>query len=484
MRAEGVFLAQVEVVQPGGQVAEVGVGIAVFIEDVVAFDGEAQVIEAVDHGVDEGIAAVLGVAAVVLYQVEAGFDAVLVIAVEFQPLFVVVGADVGIDGAHILDRDHPVDGYAGVLDRLVQDVVHAVGGGCAAFDVLGAGAARQAFIAFDHVDQLIQAGAGVALADVKVVQPVGQVAELGVFVAVFIEDAIAVDLEAQVIKAVGHGVDQVLAEDAGPGAVVLHQVKAGLLAVLVVAVQGQPFIQVIGADVGIDRANVIHADVAVGRCVGGLDGCIDDAVHAVGGIGAFGDLGVADFPVEASVGHDGVGDAVQAGAGVGVIGVELGQPFGDLLNAGVGVAVFVLKAAVDHLEADVVDAVGNRVGQVVTAIARAAAIVLQQVKAGLDAVFIVAVQGDEFFQAVLADVGVDRQHIVHAEHAVLCHAGGLRGFEDHQVEGVGCRQAADQVFVGDATVQADVGGHGIDQLVEAGAAGAVRGAVETVEIDR
>jgi len=278
-----------------------------------------------------------------------------------------------------------------------------------------------------------------------------------------------------VVDAVGHRVDEVLAEHARAGTVVLDEVVAGLFVGFVVAVQRRPLVEVVVADVLVDRPDVVNGDVQVGIHAGLCDGFVENFVHPVGGIGSFGDLSVGDIVVEPLVGHDHVGDAVEVGVGGRVVGVELRQPLGELLNARVGVAVFVEDVVALDLEAEVVDAVGDRVHEIVAPVARVSAVVLDEVVAGLFARLVIAVQLLPGVEVVGADVGVDADDVVGRKLAGGSRAGCVDGFDDNGVHHRGGFSTAFNIDAGDAPGKSRIGIDCIDELIQTGAGRVRRG---------
>ena len=189
---------------------------------------------------------------------------------------------------------------AAIQGVVVEASVEQVGAAAAAQGVVAPAAVQQvgAACAVDHIvapvsEHLI----GFVVADERVgvpgadgeppveeeiVQPARDIAERLVGVAVLVEEVLALDLEAVVVNAVGHGVDQVLAEELGGGAVVLNQVEARLDAVLVVAVQQNEVVVAVGSHPAVDLPQVEAADPAVEVNAGFVDGLEEELVEAVG----------------------------------------------------------------------------------------------------------------------------------------------------------------------------------------------------------
>ncbi len=84
-------------------------------------------------------------------------------------------------------------------------------------------------------------------------------------------------------------------------AIALHQVEAGLNAVLVVAVIGSPGTQVLRVDVGADIVDIRGRERTVIGNAGCADGVDDQGVHAVGGLGARRNLAPGKIVVEARI---------------------------------------------------------------------------------------------------------------------------------------------------------------------------------------
>ena len=473
--------ALVEVVQPVAHVGEGRVGIAVLVEEVVALDLEPEVVEAVGDRVDEVLAEVVRVRAVVLDQVVAGLLAVLVIAVQRGELRQArrVAAHPGVHGAQVFRRDPAVAHRVGGGDGLHDQLVERVGVARPGVDVGGGRVARQSRVGLDRVDDAVQPGAGARLVDVEIVQPRGHVGERRVGVAVLVEQVGALDLEADVVDPVQHRVDQVLAEILGVGAVVLDQVVAGFLAVLVVAVQGGELRQPgrVRADPGVEGRHVGHADRAVrGGGIGGGQALRDQLVQAVGGVLSPGDVGLCRAGCQPRIGLDQRHGPVQPGAGGGAVLPELRQPARHLLDRGVGVAILVEESAVLDLEPHVVDAVDHRVEQVLPAVIGVGTVVLHLVITGFLGCLVVAMQRRPLHQAVGADPGVHRNDLGGGEDAVRRGAGGQCCLDDDPVELVGRRRPAGDLGRAVVAREAVVGVDRIHQLVQTGARRAVRAA--------
>ena len=153
---------QVIVVQPCGQVAEVGVLVPVFVENIVSFDLKPEMIDAVGNRVDEVVTTELYVAAVVLYEMESCFVAVvIVISVEFRPFLEMMFPDIRIDGSYIFHRYSSVTGNLGFPDCFIDDLVQSVCGICSGIDIIRIGVSRQARIAFYRIGEPVKTGAGV-----------------------------------------------------------------------------------------------------------------------------------------------------------------------------------------------------------------------------------------------------------------------------------------------------------------------------------
>ena len=153
----------------------------------------------------------------------------------------------------------------------------------------------------------------------EVVEPGRHVGQTGVGVAVLVEEAPVLDFEPEMVDTVGDGVDQVLTEVVGLGAIVLHQVVAGFTAVFVVAVQFDEACQPcgVGADPGAERFEVGSGEPAVVHATGGGDALEDQRVQGVRRAGAPVDVGGGGVAGQAGVHLDGVNDAVQTGTGGG-----------------------------------------------------------------------------------------------------------------------------------------------------------------------
>ena len=459
-----------EVVDPGRHLGRGGVRVAVLVLEAAVHDLEAEVVDAVGDGVHQIPAEVRRVGAVVLHQVESGFQAVLVVAVEFDEpgLTAGIGPHPGIDRDQIAAGDPAVGHGAGGGDAVQQQGVERVGGGRTGGNVRCRRVAGEAGVHHQVVGDPVESGAGGGRVEQKVVQPGGHIRDGGVGIAVLVAELAVHDLETDVVDAVGDGVDEVLAEGLGGRTVVLHQVEAGLHPVLVVAMQfHETGIAIhVGADPGVDGAHVVGRHRSVTQAARRCQAIEDHPVQGVCGIGAAEDVGVGNARVQAGVGHHHVGHAVQARAGRRPVGVELRQPLGDLQHRRVGIAVLVDEVVALDLEAQVIEPVGHGVDQRLAAVLEVAAVVLDAVEAGFGAVLVVAVQIGPFGEPVGPDPGVHGPHFIDGEDAVAGGAHGRRGLHDDPVHAVRGRGAGRDVGGGVRAGQPGVDLDRVDHLVQ------------------
>ena len=144
--------------------------------------------------------------------------------------------------------------------------------------------------------------------------------------------------------------------------------------------------------------------------------------HAVRGSQAIIDICGGSRLGEAGIKAHPIGEPIETAARGGGISVVIGDPFGHIADLGVGVAIFIHKATINcDVEADVIDAIKDGVDGVLGEQGGIATIVLHQVVTGLDAVFVVAMQGDKRGVAIgiTADPAIDPEHLRFAE------AGGI-----------------------------------------------------------
>ena len=313
----------------------------------------------------------------------------------------------------------------------------------------------------------------------KIVHPAGDVAERLVGVAVLVEEVVAADFEAVVKDAVGDGVHQVLAEELGGGAIVLDLVEAGLGAILVIAVVEHEGRIAVGAHPAVDRPQVVAADPAVEIDIGGGYRLEKNAVEGVGGGQAVVDVQGGRLLGKAGIQPDPIHQAIETAAGGGGIAVVIGDPFGHIADAGIGVAVLVLETPVGvDREADVIDAVIDGVDGVLAEQLGGGAVVLHQVVAGFDAVLVVAMALHEegVARRVTLDPAIDPGHFRGAEAGVVpigappfVEGGDAR--LDQLVEVVGGLGAAGDLNRGDGGLQAGVRHDRFHDAIEVAAAG-------------
>ena len=475
-----------EVVQPAGDIAERLVVVAVFVEKILAANFVAVVIDAIHHGVDQVLAEELGGGTIVLDQVEAGLHPVFVVAMVEVKRFEGGVAHQAVDQSQVVAADPAIEIDTGGVDRLEQELVEAIGGRQAVNDIDGGGEFGEAGIEADPIDHAIKTGAGGGGIAGVVADPCRHIAHQRVGIAVFVfEAAIAIDGEAQVIDAVVDRVDGVLAEQLGCGPVVLHQVVAGLAAVLVITVQGhkQGIAAWIAPDPGVEGAHLRLAQaggVAIGQAfaVEGADALQDQLVEGVGGLGAPLDIGPGDAGLQAGVGHHRLHDAVEAGAGAGQIHLQGGEPAGHIHQGGVIGAVFIGQARAVGVErkTDVIDAVEHRIDQGTAVELAAAAIVLDGVVPGLDAVLIVAVVLEKGLQPLwgrgIAEPGVEGRDVGRGEHGFVQGADGPQALHQEGIESVAGGDAGGDGAGLIGAGQAGIGGDPAEHLVQPGAGAA------------
>ena len=206
------------------------------------------------------------------------------------------------------------------------------------------------------------------------------------------------------VDAIKDRIDGILRKQGGVGAIILDQVVTGLNAILVITMQIDKRCVSIGiaADPTIDPQHLRFAQaggVRVGRTglVEGVDAAHDQVVESVRGQGAALDLGPGVVGGQPRISHDRVHDAIQSGVGAGQIGFEGGQPAGHIAEQGVVVAVLIGEARAVGAErkTEVIQAVLNGVDQGSAIELAIAAVILNLVKAGGHAPFIITVELDE-----------------------------------------------------------------------------------------
>ncbi len=285
----GARVIRVEIVQPGGDILHGGIGVAIFVDEAAVHYLEADMVEPVSDGIDQVLAEIGGRGAIVLHQMEAGFRAVLVVAVKLgedrQPPG--ISADPGIDRQHVGCIDLAVGTRASRVNRVDDQLVEAVGGVGTLLDLLLGNVVPQPLVRHHGIGDPVEPGACRRVVGIELRQPVRHLREARICVAVFVHQSFADDLEAQVMNAVDHRVDEVLAAIARRRAVILHQVEPGLLPTFVVAVQRRPLGQAVGANPGIQQLHVIFEEHPATLSDAGADFGIgdrlqDDGVQAIG----------------------------------------------------------------------------------------------------------------------------------------------------------------------------------------------------------
>ena len=304
--------------------------------------------------------------------------------------------------------------------------------------------------------------------DEEIVHPVSNVIESGIGIAILVNKAAVLDLEAEVIHAISHGIDQVLTKILGVCSIVLDKVEAGLSPAFVISMQLDELCKSssVTSNICVHGSEIGRGDFVVGGCAGCRNRIDDQVIDAVGGICTRRDVSIRNAAVKALVGHDQIGHTVEAGARCRVIGIELRQPFRHLLQGGIGVAILVQKIVALNLEAQVIDAVGHGIDQVLTTILSGRTVVLNIVEPGFLPTFIIAMQGRPLGQVVGANVLVHRHHFRDGELAVGSCAGSVGRLHDELVEAVGGRRPLRDVAAISGARQSVVCKDEIDELVE------------------
>ena len=197
--------------------------------------------------------------------------------------------------------------------------------------------------------------------------------------------------------------------------------------------QFYPFILVIILNVFVDKHDIVYRDLIIFRNAGFPDSFIDDFVHPVGIIGSFRDFCICNILVKASISHNRVGDSVETGIGCRMIGVKLRQPFANLINGSVRVAVFIEQSIPLDCKAEMIDAISNRVDQVISTVPLCCSVVLHKMESRLIPVFIVAMQLYPFLLVVRSYISVYFPDFISGNDSVLHGTGSVNSLGDDVV---------------------------------------------------
>ena len=86
-------------------------------------------------------------------------------------------------------------------------MIQLIGIASALINVRGGGVASQSGIGLDGIDDFVQPSSSAGLINVKVVKPIGYVAQFGVGIPVFIEESAVFDFKSHVVDAISDSVD-------------------------------------------------------------------------------------------------------------------------------------------------------------------------------------------------------------------------------------------------------------------------------------
>ena len=437
---------------------------------------------------------------------EAGLCIGLIVAVQRGPDARVVRSEPSVHRDQVGTVRPAIVGHAGRTNGGHDQLVHRIRRTSARRDLAGRNLQVQARIGGDDGDQIIQSRGRAAnririhrrIAERAVGQVVPQQAgqprrhdlDAGVGVAVLVEQLAALDFEAQVVDAVGDRIDGVVVEQPRGRAVVLHQVEAGLLVILVVAVQRDPRAAVVRAEPRAEVADIRRVDRAVVGQAGRLDRQDDQIVHGVCGPRPRHDFAGGQTLVQAGIGQDDLDQPIQSRAsradGIRIdlrvaqrAGVQVGsqqalEPVRDAFNACVAVAVLIQELAVHDLESHVIDAVRDRVDGLAIEQPRARAVVLHQVEARLPSRLVITVQRDPFGRVPPLNPGVQIVQVRRVQPAVVGEARFLDRVDDQVVHRVRRSRSLRDVGRVDVLTQARIGQDHVDQAIESGAGRALR----------
>ena len=252
---------------------------------------------------------------------------------------------------------------------------------------------------------------------------------------------ISVDVEANVIDPVHHGVHQVHTEHVDGAAVCLDFVEAGFDPIGIIAMQGKELGQAagIGADPlvdpehlrGFDMSGIIPHPCRKRRQPRG-----DQLVQPIGGLGTLADLSPGQVGGQARIGLHLLHQAIQTQAAGGQVAAQHRQPGGHVGDAGGGRSIDGLKlAAAIQRAAKRVDTVEHRADQVEAA-ELAVAAVGHQVQND-PALFLPLAES----AGVAADPTVQGDQVGGAEAGVAGAACCHQALDQHRVEGIGRRDA-------------------------------------------
>ena len=237
--------------------------IAILINDAPAVIAEAEVIKAIRNRIDRVLIIESFPRAVVLHEVEPGLCVVLIIAMGGDPSGLMVRLDPVGEVFDICLGNLAVIGDAGCFDPVHDDLVHRIGSLCALVDLIFRDFAVQLTFTADDVDELVQARTGLSrdrcafpsrkgpirqVISQELVQPIGDVFDPFVLVAVFVDQSIVFVSEAEMVDRVRNCIDAVAAKHAHLTAVVLHEVKASLFIVFVIAMGKEPRVRPVVLD--------------------------------------------------------------------------------------------------------------------------------------------------------------------------------------------------------------------------------------------
>lgn len=139
MLTQDMRIREIQIGQPARYVLNGRVGSAILIEELVALNFKADVINTVSDCIDEVLAMVFNRGAVTLDLVKSGFAIPVIVAVQDRPFIdeAIIGADPFIDTTHFVGRNRHFIRRPCRADRSENNPVHGSSGLGAVTDVVG-----------------------------------------------------------------------------------------------------------------------------------------------------------------------------------------------------------------------------------------------------------------------------------------------------------------------------------------------------------
>ncbi len=104
-----------------------GISIAIFIQERIIFNLKTHMVDTIHNGINEIIATVLQITAIILNKVIASFDIAIIITVQGSPFLQIILTNVLIHGLNFIEREFAVSSCTDFIGGFEDNLIHAIG---------------------------------------------------------------------------------------------------------------------------------------------------------------------------------------------------------------------------------------------------------------------------------------------------------------------------------------------------------------------